>query len=682
MGDNLHDKHIITKSVELYQDQPKDLQVEAVASLVQGKHTFVQAGTGFGKMRISEMFFGLFNRKVIVLVLNPLDSLGNDQVREKTLVKITAINLNKMTLDKETVEKIKKGAFSFVYLSPEVFLNSSLFTDLFFSKDIQNMLALIVIDEAHMIYLWGLVASKQSKFLSSFATCRPLAVSSITTSLMLLPSDINMVEGKLTRPEFRFIWINMNYTLNSCKDLLRIFAPQTATSASDAFPTIIYSGTRNRTLQAMKVLNEARGSQLHEYDHKDDFIQRFHSNTSDIEKTRTMEDFGAGNFPVILATMALGLGQNLKQVQCVIHMGRADPASIVQMVEGVVQTNDVRMDALAVTNLCLRVALTVDKKVGHIALLETDPSYLAEKARELSLNFPRCKCSNCMRSEADALLNIIRQVNINNFDLILDDPFSLPLELWNHTLMQHPKKKPTKATCSYSDAMAHDLKIHLVERFEVFYNEMLGQEAEFKVAVFFGMDEAKMIVKTLDQVRNGDCVDITLLATLMGGQMFEGVYWTPQQPLVNGTKQQQWLKKKAKEKLRIQEEKARIAQEKAAGRQSKAAENERIKEEKAKLKALAVEARRHKATIAKASKKSEQEARLKAKEDARVLAADDLKKKKRAQADSIEEKKVAAQAKRVDFKRHQEDKQARNTLVMSQIQEHRAQLLHRMEDGE
>jgi flagellar biosynthesis GTPase FlhF len=343
-----------------------------------------------------------------------------------------------------------------------------------------------------------------------------------------------------------------------------------------------------------------------------------------------------------------------------------------------------------------------------------------------------------MPSEAKALLNIIRQVNINKFDLILDDPFSFPLESWNHTLMQRPKKKPTNATCSYSDAMAHDLKIHLVKRFEVFYNEMLGQEAEFKAGFFFGMDEAKVIVKSLDQVRNGDFVDITLLATLMGGQMFKGQIeflvqafefsdWmdtkfyqlqliteaahdafvllefrrildaaaaacernkaaTVAKKLVQREEREaeQEVEKaeKAKEKLRIQEEKARIAQEKATERQSKAAENERIKEEKAKLKALAVEARRHKATIAKASKKSEQEARLKAKEDARVLAADDLKKKKRAQADSIEAKKVAAQAKRVDRKRHQEDKEARNTLVMSQIQEHCAQLLHHMEDGE
>jgi superfamily II DNA or RNA helicase len=72
--------HIITRSVELYHDQPKPLQVDAVMSLVQGQHTFVRAGTGFGKTRIAEMFIGLFEKKVVVLVLVPLDSLGDDQV--------------------------------------------------------------------------------------------------------------------------------------------------------------------------------------------------------------------------------------------------------------------------------------------------------------------------------------------------------------------------------------------------------------------------------------------------------------------------------------------------------------------------------------------------------------------------------------------------------------------------
>ncbi|OAV93161.1 hypothetical protein PTTG_09030, partial [Puccinia triticina 1-1 BBBD Race 1] len=241
MSNSSLSEHITTRSIQLYQDEPKDLQVEAVSSLVQGKHTFVRVGTGFGKTRISEMFFGLFQKKVIVLVLNPLDSLGDDQVREKKLLKITAINLNKMTLSYDTVQKIKKGDFSFVYLSPEVFLNNLLFTELFFSNEFQDILLLIVVDEAHMIYLWGLVASKQSKSLIIFArledcavfrptygligtrlmatnkvpvlllsaTCRPIAVSAITTSLMLQPSDINMIDGELTRPKIRFIRIKM-----------------------------------------------------------------------------------------------------------------------------------------------------------------------------------------------------------------------------------------------------------------------------------------------------------------------------------------------------------------------------------------------------------------------------------------------------------------------------------------
>jgi superfamily II DNA helicase RecQ len=64
------------------------------------------------------MFLNLFagHNQAVVLVLNPLDSLGDDQVREKALVNINAINLNKMTLNFATVLKIKKGYYRFIYL--------------------------------------------------------------------------------------------------------------------------------------------------------------------------------------------------------------------------------------------------------------------------------------------------------------------------------------------------------------------------------------------------------------------------------------------------------------------------------------------------------------------------------------------------------------------------------------
>ncbi|KAA1121210.1 hypothetical protein PGTUg99_025263 [Puccinia graminis f. sp. tritici] len=315
--------------------------------------------------------------------------------------------------------------YNFGAQSPEVFLNSSLFTELFFSEEFQKILSLIVVDEGHMIYLWGLVASKHSKNLIIFArledqaifrpayghigtrlmatnnvpvlllsaTCRPEAVAAITTSLMLHPSDLKMIDGELTRPEIRFIRVYMDSTLSSCDDLLRLFAPKNHTPAEHAVPMIIYSGTRNRTFQVMKVVNEARHTQKHEYDPRDPFIRRYHSVTGDEEKTRTIEDFGKGKVPVISSTMALGLGQNLKRVRCVVHMGRGDPASIVQMVgrcgrdgnvglgilfmersrkngkndvaafgQATYQDDDARMDALAVTPCCLRIALTVDNK--------------------------------------------------------------------------------------------------------------------------------------------------------------------------------------------------------------------------------------------------------------------------------------------------------------------------------
>jgi superfamily II DNA helicase RecQ len=155
-----------------------------------------------------------------------------------------------------------------------------------------------------MIYLWGLVASKQSKTISSFdwyqdratfrplygcmatrlmetinapllllsATCRPIAVEAIWNNLWLQPQDLTIVNGKLTRPEIRLIQISMQLMLKSCNNLLRLYAPYTKVLAEEIVPTIIYSGTRNATLQVMKVVNEARHTKLHKYDPQDRLI--------------------------------------------------------------------------------------------------------------------------------------------------------------------------------------------------------------------------------------------------------------------------------------------------------------------------------------------------------------------------------------------------------------------------
>ncbi|OAV98162.1 hypothetical protein PTTG_25827 [Puccinia triticina 1-1 BBBD Race 1] len=141
-------------------EEAKPLQIDAVANLARGRNTFLLAGTGFGKSRISEIYSKLLpqNTKPVVLVLNPLDALGDNQVAKKK-GKFTAINLIKLTFNKNVAEEIKQGNYNFVYLSPEIFLNNKLWDLVYFSTEFQQQLALVVVDEAHMVYLWGLVES-------------------------------------------------------------------------------------------------------------------------------------------------------------------------------------------------------------------------------------------------------------------------------------------------------------------------------------------------------------------------------------------------------------------------------------------------------------------------------------------------------------------------------------------
>ncbi|KAH9446793.1 hypothetical protein Pst134EA_030697 [Puccinia striiformis f. sp. tritici] len=142
-----------------YGQDAKPLQIDAVVNLVRGRNTFLLAGTGYGKSRIAELYFRTLpvREKPVIIVLVPLDSLGHNQVVEKKAAKFTAINLTSRTFNKEEANKIANGAYNFVYISPEIFLNSRMWDRVYFSDKFQRRLGLVVLDEAHMVYEWGIV---------------------------------------------------------------------------------------------------------------------------------------------------------------------------------------------------------------------------------------------------------------------------------------------------------------------------------------------------------------------------------------------------------------------------------------------------------------------------------------------------------------------------------------------
>ncbi|POW12338.1 hypothetical protein PSTT_04595 [Puccinia striiformis] len=261
--------HISKTTAKYYSEPLKPIQMETVISLVRRQHTFTLAGTGFGKTRIGKVYYRLFPayKKPIVLVLNPLDELGNNQVLEKKNAKIKAVNLTKMNLTDDIERKAKElGTMNqanippaFENQSPEVLLNNGMFQRIFFDRRFQSRLVLTVVDEAHMIYVWGLVASGLGKKISSHfklqdrgifrpsygdlgarllathgvpilllsATCRPIAIEKILNSLKILPENMTIVQGELTRPEIRLIRVLMKASLGSCNALQRLFSTRT-----------------------------------------------------------------------------------------------------------------------------------------------------------------------------------------------------------------------------------------------------------------------------------------------------------------------------------------------------------------------------------------------------------------------------------------------------------------------
>ncbi|KAH9446126.1 hypothetical protein Pst134EB_023944 [Puccinia striiformis f. sp. tritici] len=543
------------------------------------------AGTGFGKSRISEMYLKLFSpsQKAFVLVVNPLDALGDNQVKEKIAQGYTAINLKKLTFKAKAASDIKKGKYNFVYLSPEIFLNNQRFTDLFHDTLFQDRLATIVVDEAHLHYGWGMVKSGKAKKCSAHkrhgdraifrpsygqicrqlmatqgipvpllsATCRPQALEAIQKNLKITDENIDILRAELTRPEIRILRFPMECSLKSVKDLAEMFGKKEDVENEEVVPTLIYSGTRNATLEVMKVVNTARGTTGGEFNPKSEVIRRYHACTGDMEKEDVISGYESGDFSCISCTMALGLGQNWKRVRRVIQIGRGDPYCIAQMIgrcgrdgqpglaimfvepkrrfglntlEAIAKadrtTDDVRMDSLAITPACLRIAFSIDNLHGYVPMNCDDLNYLHEQNREIEKGFPVCRCSNCAPEEAALLRANMVKLKVSNFEDSLDHPDNLTHE---PTLTTNaPLKKTHRAQVSkaqkLSPALDH-LAAILVEEFNTFFFKSYRKARSFLPCKIFGFLEANYIAEGFDSIKGTKDIGDLIGGELMDGQL-------------------------------------------------------------------------------------------------------------------------------------------------------------------
>lgn len=301
-------------------------------------------------------------------------------------------------------------------------MNNSHFERLYFSNIFQSRLVLKVVDEADLIYCWGLALSGRIKNIKSLqisqdrtafrpsygnlverflatesvptllmsATCPPRHFDQILASLKITRDYIDILRGELVRPEIRFIRIKINHGRSSMECLKTFFGTRTLISDAELVPTLVYCHTQNDTYLALKAINSARGNDSDSCNGLSTCVRRYHASTCPIDKLRRAQDFGSAKFAVMTCTNALGLGQNWTRVRRVIIMGQLDPMEVLQMagrggrdgrpsiafliVNHVAQTdcnalwslrdqteqdNDQQMHAMSVTDVCLRVAFEV-----------------------------------------------------------------------------------------------------------------------------------------------------------------------------------------------------------------------------------------------------------------------------------------------------------------------------------
>ncbi|OAV85283.1 hypothetical protein PTTG_30642, partial [Puccinia triticina 1-1 BBBD Race 1] len=304
-------------------------------------------------------------------------------------------------------------------------------------------------------------------------------------------------------------------------------------------------------MQASKVIHEARRIPGGHTDCNSSFAKRFHACSGDVSKKETTTNFAAGKFPVISCTMALGLGQNWKRVRSVVHVGRGDPASICQMIgrcgrggtNGLAilfvepnrrsgknsveefttqtqQTDDERMDALAITPVCLQICFAIDNKVGYIPLSNDDPNVIRERARQVEMLFPRCLCSNCGPEKVSSVLDNYWKFRTSNFDQYMTTGDDLPEDPLNTTYTR-ASQRPTYRLGSTKNPLAPALEVlanRLVEEFGRLFKETFDPEtAEVHVEQMFEIQQARAFALA---VKRG--LPLTEITRIIGGEMING----------------------------------------------------------------------------------------------------------------------------------------------------------------
>ena len=285
-----------------------DLQWQVIENLLVGRRVLFIEKTGFGKSLCYQ--FPATQLEGVTIVFSPLIALMRDQVRSMVDkgIRAAAINSNQEAEENlAIITQAQNNELDLLYIAPERMENAT-----WISAAREMKIAMVVIDEAHCISMWGQsfrpnyrrivnlvkLLPKNFPVLATTATATPRVEADIIEQV---GSDLMPIRGKLLRSNIGLYVVQVESEDEKFFWLAQ-WMPKLAKTG------IVYTGTQTNTeifsnwLQFLGLNSAAYSGRLDPESRK-----------------RVEETFMANGYDCVVSTNALGMGIDKPDIRFIVH---------------------------------------------------------------------------------------------------------------------------------------------------------------------------------------------------------------------------------------------------------------------------------------------------------------------------------------------------------------------------
>ena len=282
-------------------------QEAVINAILDGRDILAVMPTGAGKSLCYQVPAMLFSG--ITLVISPLISLMQDQVKALNEAGVNAAFINSSLSEKELNDTFKnayKGHYKIIYVAPERLMSEGFIS---FAKSVE--ISMVTVDEAHCISQWGQDFRPSYMDIAEFINIldkRPIISAFTATATQNVREDIICSLG-LNNPYFLVtgfdrenLFFQVDKPHNKERFILDFIERHRGESG------IIYCATRKNVDSLYTLLRKQHIS-----------VVKYHAGMSNEERKQMQNDFVFDYTSIVIATNAFGMGIDKSNVRFVIH---------------------------------------------------------------------------------------------------------------------------------------------------------------------------------------------------------------------------------------------------------------------------------------------------------------------------------------------------------------------------